>query len=83
MVLPALIDGRDVATLSAVVDDKVLPAATRLGALEGLGAMAVEPAEAVLSRIGADAKEDEEIRKAAWRSLRRSKRARQKAGVKP
>jgi ParB family chromosome partitioning protein len=56
-----------------------LPEATRLGALEGLGAMALEPAESVLRKVGSDEKEDEEIRKAAWRSLRRSKRVREKS----
>jgi ParB family chromosome partitioning protein len=76
--LPVLIERKDVTTLAAVLEDKTLPEATRLGALEGLAAMALEPAEAVLRKVGADAKEDEEIRKAAWRSIRRSKRARTK-----
>jgi ParB family chromosome partitioning protein len=89
VVLPALIDRGEIATLAAVLEDRTLPEATRLGALEGLAAMAREPAEAVLRKVGADAKEDEEVRKAAWRSLRRSKRAREKvqananAEVKP
>ena len=78
LVLPGLIDRGDVATLAAVLRDRSVPEAARLGALEGLGAMAVEPAEAVLREVGLDAKEDEEIRKAAWRSIRRSKRARAK-----
>ncbi len=80
VVLPALIDRGEVATLAAVLEDRSLPEAARLGALEGLGAMALEPAEAVLRKVGADAKEDEGIRKAAWRSLRRSGRAREKSG---
>jgi ParB family chromosome partitioning protein len=80
VVLPALIGRGEVTTLAAVLGDRSLSEATRLGALEGLAAMAVEPAEAVLRKVGADAKEDEEIRKAAWRSLRRSKRAREKSG---
>ena len=42
--------------------------------------MAREPAEDVLRRVGADATDDEGLRKAAWRCLRRSKRARAKLG---
>lgn len=79
VVLPALIERGEITTLASVLEDKSLPEATRLGALEGLAAMALEPAEVVLRKVGADAKEDEEIRKAAWRSLRRSRRAREKS----
>jgi ParB family chromosome partitioning protein len=78
--LPALIERSEVTALANVLEDRSLPDATRLGALEGLAAMAFEPAEAVLRKVGADAKEDEEVRKAAWRSLRRSKRAREEPG---
>jgi ParB family chromosome partitioning protein len=79
VVLPELIDRGEVATLAAVAQDRSLPEATRLGAVEGLAAMSREPAEAVLREVGTRADEDEEIRKAAWRGLRRSKRARRKA----
>jgi ParB family chromosome partitioning protein len=79
VVLPALIDRGDVAALAAVAEDRSLPAAARLGAVEGLAAMGREPAEDVIRRIGTRGDEDEEFRKAAWRGLRRSKRARQKA----
>jgi ParB family chromosome partitioning protein len=41
--------------------------------------MAREPAEDVLRRIGLQADEEEEIRKTAWRGLRRSKRARHRS----
>ena len=64
-----------------VAEDRTLPEATRLGAIEGLAAMAREPAEDVLRRIGLDADDDEELRKAAWRALRRSGRMRRKAGA--
>jgi ParB family chromosome partitioning protein len=59
-----------------------LPEVTRLGAIEALAAIASEPAEAELRRIGgtAGAEKDEELRKAAWRGLRRSRRAREKQG---
>ncbi|WP_435011632.1 HEAT repeat domain-containing protein [Tundrisphaera lichenicola] len=83
VVLPGLIDRCEVATLAEVAEDRTLPEVTRLGALEGLAAMASEPAEAVLRRVGEDAAVDEDLRKAAWRCLRRSRRARGKAKVKP
>jgi ParB family chromosome partitioning protein len=78
VVLPALIDRGDVATLAAVCDDRTLPDTARLGALEGLAAMGREAAEDVLRRLGMRTDEDEELRKAAWRGIRRSKRARRK-----
>jgi ParB family chromosome partitioning protein len=83
VVIPGLIDRGDVATLAAVAEDRSLPEATRLGAVEGLAAMGREPAEDVLRRVGMRADEDEEFRKAAWRGLRRSKRARQKVAAAP
>ena len=81
VVLGDLIDGGDVAALAAVAEDRSLPEAARLGAVEGLAAMAREPAEEVLRRVGLRTDEDEEFRKAVWRGLRRSKRARQKAAA--
>src|SRR5262249_28845121 len=48
VVLPELIERGDVATLAAVAEDRSLPEATRLGAVEGLAAMGREPAEDVL-----------------------------------
>jgi ParB family chromosome partitioning protein len=81
VVLPDLIDRGDVATLAAVAEDRALPEVTRLGAVEGLAAMGRAPAEDVLRRVGLRAEEDEEFRKAAWRGLRRSKRARQKGAA--
>jgi ParB family chromosome partitioning protein len=63
-----------------VAENRKLPEATRLGAIEALARMAREAAEAKLVEIGkGDGKEEEELRKAAWRGLRRSKRARKKA----
>jgi len=74
--LPHLIARGDVDALAAVAGDRKLPEATRLGAVEGLGKLAAEAAEAKLRAIGTVKEEDEEVRKAAWRALRRSKRAR-------
>jgi ParB family transcriptional regulator, chromosome partitioning protein len=78
VVLPALIGRGEIATLAAVAEDRSLPEATRLGAVEGLAAMGREPAEEVIRRVATRTGEDEEFRKALWRGLRRSKRARRK-----
>ncbi|AMV40466.1 HEAT repeat domain-containing protein [Planctomyces sp. SH-PL62] len=74
--LPHLIAGRDLEGLTAVAGDRSLDEGAKLGAVEALAALATEPAEAVLREIGLDDRLDEDLRKAAWRGLRRSKRAR-------
>jgi ParB family chromosome partitioning protein len=76
--LPHLIRRRDLAGLAAVVDDRKLPEATRLGALEGLAALGDEKAEAKLVAVGTAKDEPKDLRKAAWRGLRRSRRLRKK-----
>ena len=76
--LPPLVAAKDVDTLAAVAKDRKKPEAARPGAIEGLGVMATEPAERTLAEVGAADGDDEDVRKAAWRALRRSKRARQK-----
>ncbi len=78
LALPTLIDAKDVPTLAKVAKDPKAAEPARLGAVEGLGFMAVESAEAVLAEIGADGGDDEDVRKAAWKALRRSKRARKR-----
>lgn len=81
LVLPGLIDRGDLTTLAAVATDRTLPEAARLGGFEGLAALAIVPAEDALLRIGTDPVEDEELRKAALRGLKRSRRARRKAAA--
>lgn len=76
--LPLFVAEKDVNTLAAVAKDRKAPEAARLGAVEGLGVMAAEPAENVLVEIGTAKDDDKELRKAAWRALRRSKRARKR-----
>jgi ParB family chromosome partitioning protein len=76
--LPILVAEKDVPTLAAVAKDRKAAEAARLGAVEGLGVMAAETAEKVLVEIGTAKDDDKEIRKAAWRALRRSKRARKR-----
>lgn len=79
--LPVFVAEKDVPTLAAVAKDRKAPEAARFGAVEGLGVMAAEPAEAVLVEIGTAKDDDKELRKAAWRALRRSKRARKRGAA--
>ena len=81
--VPHLVARRDVVGLTAVADNRALPEETRLGAVEGLAAVTSEPAEKQLEQIGRAAENSEELRKAAWRGLRRSRRARQQTEVAP
>jgi ParB family chromosome partitioning protein len=80
--LPHLIAQKDLEGLRAAAANRALPQATRLGALEALAVLASAPAEEALAQIGRSDAEEEELRMAAWRALRRSKRTRQKAKVK-
>jgi ParB family chromosome partitioning protein len=64
--------------LSAVAADRRLPEATRLGAIEGLARLGGDAAAAKLVEIGKADKEEEELRKAAWRGLRRLQRERRR-----
>ena len=76
--LPLLIESSDVSTLTAVAASAQQAETARLGAVEGLARMAMTAAEEQLVAIGKDDTNDEELRKAAWRGLRRSKRMRAK-----
>jgi ParB family chromosome partitioning protein len=64
--------------LAKVARDRKAAEAARFGAVEGLGVMATEAAEKVLAEIGSAKDDEKELRKAAWRALRRSKRARKR-----
>jgi len=79
--LPVFVAEKDVADLAAVARDRKAAEAARFGAVEGLGVMATEPAEKVLVEIGTAKDDDKELRKAAWRALRRSKRARKRGAT--
>ena len=79
--LPVFVAEKDVPTLAAVARDRKANESARFGAVEGLGVMATEPAEAILVEIGTAKDDDKELRKAAWRALRRSKRARKRGAV--
>jgi ParB family chromosome partitioning protein len=81
--IPHLVAQGDVEGLAAVADNGGFSEEVRLGAVEGLAALASEAAEAELVRIGQSTGQPEELRKAAWRGRRRSKRARQRAAKRP
>jgi len=74
--LPHLVTRGDVSGLGEALANSKLPEATRLGAIEALGRMSKAEAEAVLAKFASDSAEDEDLRKAAWRAIRRSKRYR-------
>jgi len=79
--LPHLLARGDVEGLAAVALASKLGTSARLGAIEGLARLGTEPAEAKLLTIAKNPKEDEELRKAVWRALRRMKRTRSKTGA--
>jgi ParB family transcriptional regulator, chromosome partitioning protein len=73
--LPRLVAAGDVAGLVATLGDRSLGEATRLGAIEALSQIATDEARAPILVTARDEGEDEELRKAAWRALRRSRRS--------
>ncbi|MDM8515838.1 HEAT repeat domain-containing protein [Desulfobacterales bacterium HSG16] len=77
-VLPHLVKNGDFKSVYKVAQDKNLTLNLRMGAVEALAKMADEKAEKLLVNIGKAEDYDEELRKAAWRGLRRSRRARLK-----
>lgn len=87
VVLPHLVARGDVEALGAALADKTLKAEARLGAMEALARIAGDPvkaeaAEAPILAVAKNDKEDEDMRKAAWRALRRARRARAQREVR-
>jgi ParB family chromosome partitioning protein len=80
--LPHLVAAGDVAGVAAVLRDKKLPEATRLGAIEALGRIATAAAFDALSAVASASDEDEELRKAAFRAIRRGRRYEKKREAK-
>ena len=76
--LPLLIAGGDVAGLAAALADRALPEATRLGAIEALSRIATDAAFAPILAVARAEDEDDELRKGAWRALRRGRRYQKK-----
>jgi ParB family chromosome partitioning protein len=80
--LPHVLARKDVDSLSGLADDKGLPLTARLGAVEGLASLASEDAEGRLLGVAQREGEEEDLRKAAWRGLRRSRRARKQLATR-
>ncbi len=80
--LPYLVGIGDVDGLAARLKDSALSDGLRLGIIEAIARIADDQALEILRAFGRDESEDEELRKAAWRALRRGQR-RQRAAVKP
>ena len=76
--LPLLIAGGDVAGLAAALADRQLSEAARLGAIEALARIATEASFAPILAVAKDEAEDDELRKGAWRALRRGLRYQKK-----
>ena len=74
IVLPPLVAVSQIDRLTEVAKNAELGESTRLGAIEGLARIANKSADQQLVMIGKDESTAEELRKAAWRGLRRSKR---------
>jgi len=72
--LPYLVALGDVEGLASRLQDRGLSDGLRLGLLEALARIADEGALEVLRTFGRDEDEDEELRKAAWRAVRRGQR---------
>ena len=73
--LPHLIEAENIDALAAVASDPEQKDSVRFGAIEGLARICKSQSEAQLAKMGNDESFDKEIRKAAWRGLRRWKRA--------
>ncbi|MCY1055992.1 HEAT repeat domain-containing protein [Nannocystis sp. SCPEA4] len=74
VVLTWLVKLGDVEGLTKALADKNASETARMALVEALGQIGDDAAFKALSKVGADEQEDEELRKAAWRALRRAKR---------
>jgi len=75
IVLPQLVANTNVDRLAEVANDANLADGTRLGAIEGLAKIANPNADRELVNLGKSENSNEDLRKAAWRGLRRSQRS--------
>lgn len=75
IVLPELVASGEAKRLSEAAANQSSAEAVQLGAVEALAVMANKTADKQLESIGNNKSLSEEIQKAAWRGLRRSKRA--------
>ncbi|MBL9104629.1 MAG: HEAT repeat domain-containing protein [Myxococcales bacterium] len=74
VVLAHLVAAGDGAALIAALKDKKTGETARLALVEALGKLPSDEARTALRTLGSTESEDEELRKAAWRALRRNKR---------
>lgn len=72
--LPHLIARGDVEGLAAAARDESLEEAARFGAVEALARIPGEAARAALAAVGKATENDETLRRAAWKALRRASR---------
>ena len=79
VVVPLMIKEKNVDALSRIAGDRNLPEVERSGAIEALAKIDAPGVQAALIAIGEDKQEDEDLRKCAWRALKRFKRAQKKA----
>ncbi|MFO0758413.1 MAG: HEAT repeat domain-containing protein [Byssovorax sp.] len=73
--LPLLVQSGDVEGLAAALADQSLGEVARLGVIEALARIATDEAFKPILAVATSKSEDEELRKAAFRGLRRGKRA--------
>ncbi|PJB38675.1 MAG: hypothetical protein CO108_18585, partial [Deltaproteobacteria bacterium CG_4_9_14_3_um_filter_63_12] len=73
--LPHLIHLADVEGLSKAATDGKLSREAREGAIEGLARIASKDVEKAILAVATSESEEEDLRKAAWRALRRARRA--------
>jgi ParB family chromosome partitioning protein len=78
-----LVSRAEVDSLAAVAKDRAVAEVSRFGAVDALGKLGNTAAEAHLVAIGTSDGEPVELRKAAWRALRRSKRTRAASAQHP
>jgi ParB family chromosome partitioning protein len=79
VVVPLMIKEKNVEVLSRIAGDRNLPEVERSGAIEALARIDAPGVQAALIAIGEDNQKDEDLRKCAWRALKRFKRAQKKA----
>ncbi|MEZ6127907.1 MAG: HEAT repeat domain-containing protein [Planctomycetaceae bacterium] len=82
VVLPHLVKNGSEKILAAAAEDQKLPENNRLGAIEALARISSDEAENVLAKLGQSDQTVEELRRAAWSGLRRSKRFRERQAAK-
>ncbi|MCX4027209.1 HEAT repeat domain-containing protein [Endozoicomonas sp. SM1973] len=76
IVLPQVVNSQNTDALLATTLNSELAENTRLGAIEALAQVASTKGESALVKVATNESLDEDLRKMAWRCLRRSKRVR-------